>query len=69
PCALLNKKGKPVYFMIDKEKCVQCGKCIDTGCPAIMKKDGIISIYKDGCRACGLCVQCCEYNAIKSVKF
>ncbi|MBP7653650.1 indolepyruvate ferredoxin oxidoreductase subunit alpha [Candidatus Dependentiae bacterium] len=69
PCALLNKKGKPVYFSIDPVKCSKCGKCISTGCPAIMKKNGIISILKESCRACGLCVQYCELNAIKSVKF
>lgn len=66
-----NKTGgwrskKPV---VDKDKCVNCGKCW-LYCPAgaVKKEDGEIKIDYDYCKGCGLCARECPVNAIKMKK-
>ena len=64
PCALLLKKAKPVYFKINEDKCVNCRKCLNTGCPAIQLKNDKPDIIANLCMACSVCKQYCEFDAI-----
>ncbi|HVO84665.1 MAG TPA: 4Fe-4S binding protein, partial [Syntrophobacteria bacterium] len=50
--------------IIDKEKCVACGACVDA-CPqgAITVAEEIAQV-DDRCNLCGLCVDACTYEAI-----
>ena len=65
PCALLKSfvpKGK-CYTI--PEKCVKCGQCLVSGCPAMSKNtDGTINIDSTMCNGCGLCMQNCKFDAI-----
>ncbi|MCL6636294.1 MAG: 4Fe-4S binding protein, partial [Peptococcaceae bacterium] len=61
-CVALGKKGAP--RAIDREKCVDCGSCIqDLGCPAIGRRDGAPAILEN-CFGCGVCAQVCPAGAI-----
>lgn len=53
---------------VDKEKCIRCGKCVDT-CyfNALTLKDGIPTVNQFGCEGCGACEIICPVNAIKLV--
>lgn len=64
PCALLDKKKNVTPFVIDPEKCTQCGMCLRLGCPAIQKKGGRMVIDMSLCVACGLCTSVCRFDAI-----
>jgi len=71
PCALMatrdkRRKGeKTVPFKITQE-CTNCMVCIKLlGCPALVIKDGKVTINEALCTACGLCVSVCPYNAIE----
>ena len=69
PCALLDKSPVTKQYTIDQDKCKRCGMCMKPGCPAITKKeDGSIEINDTMCNGCGLCVEFCKFDAIKSVK-
>ncbi|HXY87215.1 MAG TPA: dihydromethanopterin reductase (acceptor) [Candidatus Acidoferrales bacterium] len=61
PVDIEGKVRSPMPYFIDREICVQCGKCVES-CPnkAIEKQ---IDFLK--CQGCGLCRDICEYNAIK----
>ena len=69
PCALLKSfipKGK-CYTI--PEKCVKCGMCLVSGCPAMTKNgDGTVSIDETMCNGCGLCMQNCKFGAIELKK-
>ena len=68
PCALLDKSPVTLQYAIDQDKCKKCGLCMKPGCPAITKKDnGDIEINDTMCDGCGLCVDQCRFDAIKSV--
>ena len=61
-----TKKGETQTW-IDFELCTGCKACVQLGCPAITfdtreRKAGIDEII---CVDCTLCVQVCEYEAIK----
>ncbi|MGE5310419.1 MAG: FAD-binding protein [Nitrospirota bacterium] len=51
--------------IIEKEKCVACGACVDA-CPqgAIAMAEEIAQV-DDRCNLCGLCVDACAYEAIR----
>lgn len=61
-----RKRGeKVVLYMVDAEKCTQCGVCIKTfACPAIIKKDKKYAIDDFLCTGCGFCAEICPYEAI-----
>lgn len=55
-----------VLIDFDEGKCTGCGKCLKDVCmaEAISLKDGKISINKDSCLLCGLCLNKCKQNAL-----
>ena len=77
PCVLkrLSAKDKSDFgdFLglcaIDADKCVGCGACARTGCPALELKPGIKKtvIDKNQCRGCELCARVCPVGAIERV--
>lgn len=52
--------------VVDKEKCVGCGACVDE-CPveAIKIEDDKAIINEDDCVSCGACVDACPCEAIE----
>jgi indolepyruvate ferredoxin oxidoreductase alpha subunit len=54
--------GKPLR--IDDDICIECGKCIELGCPAIEAIDGKPFINEFLCGGCNLCTQVCIVEAI-----
>ncbi|MCX8021472.1 MAG: indolepyruvate ferredoxin oxidoreductase subunit alpha [Syntrophorhabdaceae bacterium] len=79
PCIMLRREKRkfehPTYT-IDEEKCRGCKACLEIGCPPITwiekegttkdghKRKGMVSINKDTCVGCGVCVQICKFDAI-----
>ena len=70
---------KVPVFQINQEKCKQCNKCIEYGCPAIhfefenekgkeSKKRKRYYIDESFCWGCTVCAQICPYKAIEVVK-
>lgn len=68
-------KEKPVETIVDKEKCVKCGLCIEM-CPTYLKKDeGGFPTAREmndeenlfGCIQCGNCMMLCPKDAIEIV--
>ncbi len=68
-CVLKTRERNPV-FEIDEDLCIQCGICVQTGCPAFSVREA-----EDGgkpqpvidpalCVGCGLCAQVCPKDAI-----
>jgi indolepyruvate ferredoxin oxidoreductase alpha subunit len=53
----------PKTCVIDQDLCKKCNICVNTGCPAIYSGD-IISINKDSCTGCAICLQVCPFDAI-----
>jgi len=56
-------------LLYNREKCVQCGTCIDV-CPEhalSFDKDGYVAVDRDLCTACGLCVDACPEGALELV--
>lgn len=67
PCIAVTKPGTPMH--VDISSCIHCKKCIrELGCPAIITKDGNVSIDSSMCTGCGLCSQICPVHAIKGGK-
>lgn len=64
PCELLDKKKVRIPYKIDVDVCKKCGVCMQLGCPAIQKKNGVIEINDALCSGCNLCVQVCKFGAI-----
>lgn len=69
---MLNKE-KPVEVILDKEKCVKCGKCLEI-CTTYLKQDEAgYPVAKDkkdkentlGCVQCGNCMMMCPADAIE----
>jgi indolepyruvate ferredoxin oxidoreductase alpha subunit len=70
PCALIKsvlKKRVNMKCVIKTDKCKKCKGCLKIGCPALMFKDGIVSIDKNMCNGCELCKQVCKFDAIEKV--
>jgi len=61
----LSNKVTPFTVKIDKEKCNQCFKCVET-CPlfAITREDVITGNVSVFCSKCGKCIDACSRNAI-----
>ena len=62
-CVIVDRKpiGKP--FNVN-EKCVNCNKCLNLGCPAITIKDEKIVILDYLCYGCAICSGICPTGAI-----
>lgn len=55
----------PVVIGVDKEKCVNCHKCISV-CPVKYCNYGnnsTVEVNNDMCIACGACIKACSHNA------
>ena len=63
-CALLKSVEKKKPFKVDPEKCINCGQCLELGCPAISQGDGQAVIDDYLCTGCEVCVQVCPVDAI-----
>ncbi|MDR2903223.1 MAG: indolepyruvate ferredoxin oxidoreductase subunit alpha [Clostridiales bacterium] len=65
PCALLKSVNYTGKCVILKEKCKKCNLCIKTGCPAIIKIDGDLTIDPALCVGCAYCQRVCKFGAIE----
>ncbi|MDI3534514.1 MAG: indolepyruvate ferredoxin oxidoreductase, alpha subunit [Thermosediminibacterales bacterium] len=64
PCALLKRvKSKNKPYCVNTETCIECGLCLELGCPAITNRS-LISIDETMCNGCGLCADVCPTNSI-----
>ncbi|MBE5780421.1 MAG: indolepyruvate ferredoxin oxidoreductase subunit alpha [Clostridiales bacterium] len=63
-CVLIDRSKKPMYE-VDQQKCIGCGMCLQSGCPAMRKENGKVNIDPSMCRGCNLCVHLCPVGAIK----
>lgn len=62
PCIAISKPDKKCVI---SDACIQCKKCIrEIGCPALITKDGNVTIDRNLCTGCGLCSKICPVNAI-----
>ena len=63
----LRDKEKEIYkitAVLDRERCVNCGICVDL-CPEnAISTDGDVRIDPDKCSACGTCISVCPNEAI-----
>lgn len=67
PCALLKQVNYGAPCEINTDKCTKCKLCMGLGCPAIVNKDGIVSIDQSQCNGCELCTHVCKFGAIRKV--
>lgn len=64
PCIAVAKPKRQLY--VEQNACIQCKKCIrEIGCPAIILKEGQVTIDATLCTGCGLCRQICPVHAIE----
>lgn len=63
PCFLITR-GTGHKAVFAPQKCTECGKCIQIGCPAIANNNGRPDINPVLCVGCGLCVELCDYDAL-----
>ncbi|QNB46263.1 4Fe-4S dicluster domain-containing protein [Thermanaerosceptrum fracticalcis] len=51
-------------ILVDKEKCIGCGNCVDS-CPfGAIEMDGNMAKMNDKCTECGACLESCPVEAI-----
>jgi indolepyruvate ferredoxin oxidoreductase alpha subunit len=70
PCPLLKDarlKRDSGYCMVEEDKCKHCNACMRIGCPAMILKDGRVSINHELCNGCNLCAQVCKVGAITRI--
>lgn len=62
---LNGKGGQNMLIKIDREKCTDCGLCLET-CPIniMERKGGLITIDESRCIKCKTCVAICPVKAI-----
>lgn len=55
-----------VQVEINKNKCINCKKCLNNGCysDAIYLENDSIHINQDKCLGCGICTHACKHDAI-----
>lgn len=72
PCPLELKKQKqlvPATCIAHKDNCIRCYACLKSvACPALIKKDGEITVDNTQCIGCGMCVNVCPRNALEVKK-
>lgn len=65
PCIFARgEKNRPkTPYVIQEDKCTQCGACQRVGCPAVLpgKQPRIDEV---SCTGCSLCAQACKFDAI-----
>jgi indolepyruvate ferredoxin oxidoreductase alpha subunit len=64
PCALLKSVKYTGKCVIQPDKCKKCNMCIKTGCPAIIRIDGNLTIDPALCVGCEYCQRVCKFDAI-----
>lgn len=64
PCALLKKAGTAPPAEVNKEVCINCGLCLNLGCPAISRQGDKAHVTAIQCNGCGLCLQVCAKGAL-----
>jgi indolepyruvate ferredoxin oxidoreductase alpha subunit len=71
-CPLELKRKKTLeskMCIVNQDACRRCSICTSSiACPALMKKDGIVSIDKTQCIGCMMCGRVCPAGAIEVVK-
>ncbi|NMA86604.1 MAG: indolepyruvate ferredoxin oxidoreductase subunit alpha [Tissierellia bacterium] len=70
PCALIKevqRERRELYCEINQDKCTKCKTCLRIGCPAISFKDNTMTIDKNECNGCTVCLQVCPFKAIEFV--
>ncbi|MCQ2070125.1 MAG: indolepyruvate ferredoxin oxidoreductase subunit alpha [archaeon] len=69
PCPLLLKKDKKLakkVCVVDQDKCVQCYNCLRMiACPALIKKDGKVTVDPSQCIGCHMCGNVCPTKCIE----
>ncbi|SHE41078.1 indolepyruvate ferredoxin oxidoreductase alpha subunit [Caldanaerobius fijiensis DSM 17918] len=65
PCILLDKNRTYKPFYIDNDTCIECGMCMEIGCPAIKNDQGFYNIDVALCNGCGFCSNICPTQSIK----
>lgn len=63
PCALIVKQPDIPYVITDR--CKNCRKCMEIGCPAIEIRGDRPFIVADRCVGCDLCARVCPFDAIE----
>ena len=69
-CILVERFSAPPY-VINEEKCRDCGACVNIGCPAISRpagKDNKPVIDATICVGCAVCFKACKFDAILLAK-
>ncbi len=65
PCVLLKGLKKKPPYRVEAGKCVACGLCLKSGCPALSAgEDGKVSIEESACTGCAVCAEICPVSAI-----
>jgi len=64
-CVLRDKASQREALKVLREECNDCGLCLGLACPALVKREGEVTILEDACVGCGVCAQVCRREAIK----
>lgn len=64
PCPLNERRPVGEPLRIHEEQCLECGNCLELGCPAIEAQSGKPHINEYLCGGCGMCRQVCNVEAI-----
>ncbi|MCC7553756.1 MAG: indolepyruvate ferredoxin oxidoreductase subunit alpha [Methanobacteriaceae archaeon] len=65
PCVLIKGLEKKSTVEFNENNCKKCYVCLNRlSCPAISYKNNKVTIDKDACNGCNLCVKTCKFGAI-----